>query len=271
MFKFLTHRPLWLNVLVGILLALAVFFLFLVSLKCLTRHGKSATVPSVVGKKYDEAIKTLRKAGFDVEIQDSVYVDTLPPMAVIKQIPEADEIVKANREIYLLVNRFEPPLIEMPNLVSYSFRNAEMVLNNLGLKVGDTTFEPDFAKNIVRKQIYNGQSIAPGAKVRKGSVISLVLGDGVGNKEFAVPAVVGLQFCEFKKRLEGSGILVGAIVLDPDVTDTCSAWIYWQNPERFNDDKQLNHIRSGQTIDVRLQLNKPSPKDSLEHDDVPEL
>ena len=264
MFKFLTHRPLWLNILAGIILALAIFFLFLLSLKCLTRHGKSATVPSVIGKKYDEAIKTLKKAGFDVEIQDSIYVDTLPPMSVIRQIPDADEIVKANREIYLIVNRFEPPLIDMPNLVNYSFRNAEMVLGNLGLKVGDTTFEPDFAKNIVRKQIYNGQIISPGTKIRKGSVVSLVLGDGVGNKEFAVPSVIGMQYCDMKKRLEGSGVLVGAIVLDLDVTDTCSAWIYWQNPERFNEDKKLNHIRSGQTIDVRLQLNKPAFKDSIE-------
>ena len=267
MFKFLTHRPLWLNILAGIILALAIFFLFLLSLKCLTRHGKSATVPSVTGKKYDEAIKLLKKAGFEVEIQDSVYVDTLPPMAVIKQMPEADEIVKANREIILIVNRFEPPLIEMPNLLNYSYRNAEMVLGNLGLKVGDTTFEPDFAKNIVRKQIYNGQIIAPGTKIRKGSVVSLVLGDGVGNKEFAVPSVIGMQFCDMKKKLEGSGVLVGAIVLDPDVTDTCSAWIYWQNPERYDEDKNLNHIRSGQTIDVRLQLNKPARKDSLDNTD----
>lgn len=117
---------------------------------------------------------------------------------------------------------------------------------------------------LLEKQIYNGQIISPGTKIRKGSVVSLVLGDGVGNKEFAVPSVIGMQYCDMKKRLEGSGVLVGAIVLDPDVTDTCSAWIYWQNPERFNEDKKLNHIRSGQTIDVRLQLNKPAFKDSIE-------
>jgi beta-lactam-binding protein with PASTA domain len=263
-FKIITHRPLWVNILAGIILALIIFFLFLLSLKCLTRHGKSATVPSVTGMKYEEAKKMLRQAGFAVEIQDSLYVDTLPPMAVIKQLPEADEVVKANREVYLIINRFEPPLLEMPNLVGYSFRNAEMVLTNIGLKIGDTTFEPDFAKNIVRKQIYKGENISPGTKVRKGSVISLVLGDGVGNREFAVPDITGMTFCDVKEKLEGSGVLIGAIVLDPDVTDTCSAWVYWQNPERFDDDKRINRIRSGQTIDVRLQLDKPSRKDSAD-------
>jgi eukaryotic-like serine/threonine-protein kinase len=263
-FKFITHRPLWVNILAGLVLALLVFFLFLMSLKCLTRHGKSATVPSVAGKKYDEAKKILDKAGFDFEVQDSLYVDTLPPMSVIKQFPEADEIVKSNRTVYLIINRMEPPLVEMPNLVNYSFRNAEMVLANLGLKVGDTTFEPDFATNTVLKQLYDGELMAPGKKIRKGSVISLVLGDGVGKREFAVPIVTGMTFCELKEKLYGTGIVIGAVVADPDVTDTCSAWIYWQNPERFDEDKRINHIRSGQTIDVKLQVDKPSKKDSTD-------
>lgn len=263
MFKFLTHRPLWVNFLAGIFLAFALFFLFLLSLKCLTRHGQSAVVPSVTGKNFEEAGKILRKAGFEVVIQDSVFVDSLPALSVIKQVPDADEIVKTNREVFLVISRVSPPLIEMPNLIGYSFRNAELVLNNLGLKVGDTTFEPDFAKNIVRKQIYNGNAITAGMQIRKGSAISLVLGDGVGSNEFAVPSIVGMQFCDVRKKLDGSGVLIGAVVLDPDVTDTCNAWVYWQNPERFSDSKKLNHIRSGQTIDVRLQLNKPAKTDSL--------
>lgn len=264
MFKFITHRPLWVNILVGIVLAMAIFFLFLSSLKCLTGHGRAATVPSVAGKNYEEAKKMLKKAGFDVEIQDSLYVDTMKPMTVIKQIPDADEIVKRNRTVYLIISRAVPPIVEMPNLVGYSFRNAEMVLKNMDLKIGDTTFKPDFAKNAVLEQLYHGAPISPGTKLRKGSVISLVLGDGVGNREFTVPVITGMQFCDVKEKLEASGIVIGAIVLDADVTDTCSAWIYRQNPERFDDEKKINHIRTGQTIDVWLQLDKPAKKDTLD-------
>ncbi len=264
MFKFITHRPLWVNILVGIVLAMGIFFLFLYSLKCLTGHGRAATVPSVAGKNYEEAKKMLKKAGFDVEIQDSLYVDTMKPMTVIKQIPDADEIVKRNRTVYLVISRAVPPIVEMPNLVGYSFRNAEMVLKNMDLRIGDTTFRPDFAKNAILEQLYHGAPISPGTKIRKGSVISLVLGDGVGNREFTVPVITRMQFCDVKAKLEASGIVIGAIVLDADVTDTCSAWIYRQNPERFDDEKKLNHIRTGQTIDVWLQLDKPAKKDTLD-------
>ncbi|MEP6700162.1 MAG: PASTA domain-containing protein [Bacteroidota bacterium] len=261
MFKFITSRPLWVNILTGILLAVVVFSVFLLSLKWITSHGRSATVPSVTGKNYEEAKKILKKAGFDMDIQDSVYVDTVKPLTVIKQIPDADEIVKSNRTVFLIISRAVPPLVEMPNLVGYSYRNAEMVLKNMDLKIGDTTFKPDFAKNAVLEQIYGGSAIAPGAKIRKGSVISLVLGDGVGKREFTVPVITGMKFGEAKEILEANGIVIGAIVTDANVSDTLNAWIYKQNPERFDDDKRIQHIRSGQTMDVWLQIDKPA-KDS---------
>jgi beta-lactam-binding protein with PASTA domain len=257
MFKFITHRPLWVNILAGILLAFGIFALFILSLNWLTGHGKSATVPSVTGKKYEDAKAALRKAGFDVDIQDSVYVDTLPPLSVIKQIPEADEVVKSSRTVYLIINRSEPPLVEMPNLIGYSFRNAEMVLKNMDLRIGDTIYKPDFAKNAILEQLYKGTTIVPGTKIRKGSTISLVMGDGVGNKEFAVPVVVGKTFKEVKEMLDQTGLGIGAIVADPNVTDTMNAYIYKQNPERFDDSKHILRIRSGQLIDVWLSTNKP--------------
>ena len=257
MLKFITQRPLWVNILTGLILAVLLFAVFLLSLNLITHHGRSSTVPSVTGKKLDEAKATLDKAGFDTEIQDSIYVDSLPPMAVIKQFPDADEVVKSNRTVYLVINRKEPPLIEMPNLIGFSYRNAEMVLKNMDLKIGDTTFKPDFARNAVLEQLYKGNSIAPGTKIRKGSVIALVLGDGIGNQEFAVPSIVGLTFCDARRLLESNGIVMGAVVANPDVSDTCSAYIYWQNPARFDDDKKLQHIRAGQTMDVKLQTEKP--------------
>ena len=256
MFKFITHRPLWINILIGVLLAVGIFSVFLLSLNWLTNHGKSGTVPSVTGKKYEEARKQLRQQGFDVEIQDSIYVDTLPPMAVIKQIPDADEMVKESRTVYLVINRAVPPLVEMPNLVGYSFRNAEMVLKNMDLRIGDTTFKPDFAKNSVLEQFYKGSVIIPGTKIRKGSVISLVLGDGVGNREFAVPTIIGMRFGDAKEMLESNGLVIGAVVAE-GVTDTLNAFIFWQNPERFDEEKKILHIRPGQTMDVKLQVDKP--------------
>ena len=55
MLKIITHRSIWLNILFGIILAVGIFAIFLLSLKWITGHGKSATVPSVTGKKITDA------------------------------------------------------------------------------------------------------------------------------------------------------------------------------------------------------------------------
>ena len=262
MFKYVTHRPLWVNILVGIILALALFFLLLLSLKWLTRHGQAKTVPSVTGKTFEEAEEILEGLGFDVEIQDSIYIDTVAPLKVIRQIPDADEVVKSNRTVYLVINRAVPPMVEMPNLIGYSFRNAEMSLNNFGLRIKDTIYKPDFARNAVLEQLYEGKQIPPGTQIRRGSAVSLVLGTGIGNQEYVVPVITGMKFCDARRMLEEYGIIIGAIVPDPNVEDTCNAYIYRQNPERFDEDRRRLKIRPGQTMDVWLSVDRPS-KDSV--------
>jgi beta-lactam-binding protein with PASTA domain len=257
MAKFITSRPLWVNILTGVILALAILLLFILSLQWLTHHGNSRTVPSVTGKTFEDAKKFLEKEGFDVVIQDSVYVDTLPASGVIRQVPDADATVKVNRTVYLTINRAVPPLVEMPNLVGYSIRNAQMVLKNMGLRIGDTTFKPDFARNSVLEQLYEGNNIAPGTKLRQGSAISLVLGNGVGQYEFAVPVIVGYTLGQAKALLGSNGISIGSVVADPGVTDTLNAYIYWQNPSRYDEDRKVLHIRSGQMMDVRVSAQKP--------------
>jgi eukaryotic-like serine/threonine-protein kinase len=148
MFKFITHKPLWANILAGIIIAVIIFFVFIFSLNWFTHHDQSKTVPQVMGKSFDSAKEILENAGFEVEIQDSIYVDTTKPMQVLKQVPEADEQVKVNRTVYLTINRAVPPMIDMPNIVGYSYRSAEMALRNANLRPGDTTFKPDFNNGI---------------------------------------------------------------------------------------------------------------------------
>lgn len=256
MFKFITHRPLWVNLLAGIIIAVIIFFIFVFSLNWFTHHDQSKTVPQVMGKSFEEAEEILEKAGFEVEIQDSIYVDTTKPLQVLKQIPEADEVVKVNRTVYLTINRAVPPFIEMPNIVGYSYRSAEMALKSSNLRPGDTTFKPDFAKNAVLEQLYKGSVIKPGTKIQMGSIIDMVLGDGVGDRQFVVPSLIGMTYAEAKALLEANGLAFGSTVA-LGISDTLNAFIYRQSPGRFDDERKFRYIRSGQLIDIWLQVEKP--------------
>ena len=257
MFRFVTARPLWVNALAGILLVFLAVVLFMLSLNWCTDHGKTLQIPAVVGMPYDKAKDLLESRGFDVEIQDSVYFDSIPPLNVIKQFPEADAVVKNNRTVYLTVNRVVPPTIEMPQLVNLTFRNAEVTLRQYGLRLGDTIYHQDFAKNAVLDQKYDGVSIKTGTKIQMGSTIDLVLGTGAGAYEFAVPDLFGLTLEEAKTLLQANGLNTGLVIALPDVTDTSAAFVYRQMPPRVTEDGRVNRIRGGQTIDLWLQFEKP--------------
>ncbi|MCD2422903.1 PASTA domain-containing protein [Niabella pedocola] len=256
MFRFITRRPLWVNILAGIILALAVFSIVILSLGWLTHHNDAKTVPPLLGKTLAQAEKILADAGFDLVVQDSIFNDTLKPLQIVRQVPDEYEVVKSNRTVYLTINRAEPPLVEMPNIVGYSLGSAEFALKNMGLKLGDTTFKPDFAKNTVLQQLYNGVAIQPGAKIRQGSRVDLVIGSGLGNA-FLVPNLVGLTYAEAKALLDEKGIGMGSVITSGGVTDSAAAFVYRQNPERFDVEGNARSIRRGQIVDVWLSVERP--------------
>jgi len=238
-------------------LCIVVLFLFLLSLNWITHHGKILKIPSVIGKGLPEAKSTLEKQGFDIEIQDSVYVDSIPALAVVKQFPEADAEVKMNRTVYLTINRAAAPLVQMPQLVGQSFRSAEILLRQTGLKLGDTSFVPDFARNSVKKQLYNGKEITFGTKVPMGAKIDLVISNGISDEAMVVPNLIGMTYGDAKVLMESMQLEFGPRIFNPDVTDSANAYIFRQNPSHFNEDRGLNHIHMGQLVDIWLSKERP--------------
>jgi beta-lactam-binding protein with PASTA domain len=267
--KYITGRPLWINILVALLLLFLIGFLFVWSLDAITQHGVARTVPSVVGKDLEKTRTELEEHEFEVVVQDSVFYDSLAPSVIIKQVPEADAVVKVNRTIYVTINRVVPPDVDMPNLVGYSFRNAESILKNLGLRLGDTSYRIDFAKNSVLEQLYKGTSITPGTKIKTGSPIALVIGSGIGQEDIAVPTLVGLTYSEAKILLEAQGLIAGSVIPTPMVRDTTSAYVVQQSPSPVNEQGKRFRIRPGQMIDLWLDTEPPAT-DSTRNADKPE-
>jgi beta-lactam-binding protein with PASTA domain len=255
--KHITSRPLWVNILIALLLLFLMGLLFFLSLNSITQHGVAISVPSVVGKNVDQVQEAPEAKDFEIVVQDSVYYDSLQPSVIIRQVPEADAVVKVNRTIYVTINRVVPPDVDMPNLVGFSFRNAESILKNLGLRLGDTTLRTDFAKNSVLEQTYKGAPIAPGTKLKVGSAVSLVIGSGVGNEDMAVPKLVGLTYSEAKVLLEAQGLILGPVIPSPMVRDTASAYVVRQSPAPVNEEGKRFRIRQGQMIDLWLDVTPP--------------
>ena len=252
MFRFITTRPFWINLLVAIALVFAIFAFFFMSLGALTKHDDNKKVPDIVGKSTDEAIRILKENGLRVEVQDSVYIDSLPKSSVVKQSPDAQAIVKVNRTIFLTVNRLAAPMVDMPDLRGFSVTSAELLMQNLGLKLGGTSYINDIAKNAVKQQLVNNAEIQPGTKIPVGSTIFLVLGNGAGSESMEVPDIVGMSLDEATDYLQTFKVSIGTINADPNVSDQGSAEIYKQDPPRMNG-AQKNRMKPGQSISVWLR------------------
>ena len=263
MFKFITDKPFWVNLVAAIVIALLFLFLFLKMLGWITRHGQYLQVPAVTGMKTDEAVKLLEKQGFDVYIQDSVFTDTAQRGTVLKQLPDPNATVKVNRTVFITVNRYVPPMIEMPRLEGQTLKFALQIMEQNHLKLEDTVFKPDFMMGSVLEQQYNGLRIPEKTKIQWGSKITLVVGGGLVDKQIPVPSLIGMTFQEAKAYLDDSGIGLGGVGADGIITDTASAYIVWQRPERFDADKILVMIRSGQLMDIRISQEMKVAIDSL--------
>lgn len=267
MFKFITDRPFWVNLLVAIVLSFAILFITLKLLGAITRHGEYLRVPSVIGKNTQEAIKFLEGKGFEVQIQDSVYLDSAKRGIVLKQLPDPNSTVKINRVIFLTVNRVTLPLVEMPALQGKTLNYALEILKRSHLNLGDTSFKPDFMMGSVLEQKYRGNNITSGTTLPWGSRVDLVIGSGLANQKILVPDLLGLTLREAQTVLEQTGLGLAAVIAEPGTSDTLGAYVYKQNPPRYTEDSKAVYIQSGQLVDLWISPLMRTLKDSILIDD----
>jgi beta-lactam-binding protein with PASTA domain len=193
---------------VALLLVLGFFYVYL---PITTHHGETITVPKVTGMKLADLEDYLDERNLAYFVDDSSYNPSVTPFTVLTQDPAPGEKVKEGRKIYLQVAMKNPPVIKMPKLTDGSVKNAQLILKSYDLVVGQIQLVPDLAQNAVLKQLVNGKEIAPGAPIAKGTKVDLVVGDGQGNQEFAVPNLVNMPQDEATTLLVGQGLQVGEI------------------------------------------------------------
>jgi len=245
------YKTFWGSIITIAGICIVLYWIFFASLGWITGHGKELTVPKLEGKTLAQSLQVLEQQGFDVDI-DSTYNPELKPLMVVMQQPEGGTTVKEGRTIFLIVNRQSPPSIPMPNLVNLSYRSAEMLLKSSKLFVGDTIMKPDMAQGAVLAQLFNGKEIAAGTQIPQGSRISLVIGDGLGNKEISVPDLNGMTYPEALAVLSGNNLNY-TVVFDGDITDTTTAVVYSQMPEAVNEFNENVKILEGDNVDIRVK------------------
>lgn len=247
-FSYLTTRSFRTNIIAAILTVFVLLMIAYFSLRYYTKHGEGLHVPSLKGLSFAQAVTKLEQSGLRYEV-DSVYIMDKPPGVVIDQDPDAETFVKDNRTVYLTINKGSAPEVKFPDIEFKSLREVQPLLEGYGLRVGDTTYKSDVSRDVVLSASFGGEEIKTGMTLPKGSRIDLVLGDGRGNEEVDIPALIGLTTDEAKFSLRGSNLLLGTITYEGTITDTANAVIVMQTPLLTD---SITKVKIGTPINIVL-------------------
>lgn len=218
------------GIMFGVLFVICILY-FYIYLPSTTNHGEYVEVPDLKGVNVDDLEGFLKKHNLRFAVNDSAYTDTLPPNSVLRQFPVAGAKVKEHRTVFVSINRITPPTMPMPDLTDGSLVNAEAILKSNELKVGRILYEPSPFKNLVREFRYAGRKIEAGARIPKGSVIDLIVGDGYGPADFTIGTLVGDTYERAVLKLSGWNLHLGKVEIpaDGDTTGT-TPYVYKQSP-----------------------------------------
>jgi beta-lactam-binding protein with PASTA domain len=237
-----------------LILAIGSILLFLIiifySLGFYTHHGEGLPVPKLKGLTIEKAIEILEEKGLRYQINDSIFLIDKPPGFVVEQDPDPNTNVKTNRTIYLIITR-DAPNIKFPDIQGRTYLEVLSILNNYQLKVGDTTYRSDVAKDVVLEALIGGNIVSKGQSISKGSNINLVLGDGLGASEVDIPNLLGLDLSEAKMAILGSSLKLGIISFEGRA-DSINTRVIKQSPSISD---TLSKVSMGTQIDIVLGGN----------------
>lgn len=229
----------------GLILFFGFFFWYL---PWSTNHGETIAVPNLSGMSLEEAISTLDSRSLDYEVSDSTFIPGKAPGTVHSHYPKQQAYVKSGRKVYLTLISYQAPEVSLPNVEGRSYESAKNLLLSVGLQLGQPEYVPAIEEKTVLQVKLNGQVLNVNSRVKKGSLIVLVVGDGLGNQRIDVPSLVGRPLDEIDMLLSGLSVPFNIQPLESGEVPT-SGTVIRQRPEAGA------KIRVGDVVDIWVSPN----------------
>lgn len=205
---FLKEKKFYLNLLIILGLCVVLIWLTFRMLDKYTRHDKVYTMPDFVGQDYREVKREYAK-DFHFILIDSVYPKGQQPGSIYQQDPLPGSKIKKGRNVYAIIVAVTPEKTAMPNLKGISLREAIGRLESSGLEVDHLDYVNYSYKNNIIEQYFQGQPIAEGTELVKGSKIVLSVGIGDDKSNVKVPNLIGKSAEEAKRLLNLASLNLG--------------------------------------------------------------
>ena len=252
------------NILIAIAVVIALAWGTLIYVDYLTHHGETVTIPDLRGSYVEEAEILLSKQGLFPAVIDSVYVPGRKLGTIIDQIPGPNATVKRNRPVYLIINSRQVHQVSLPELNDVSFRQANAMLQSLGLSVASVESAPSDYKDLVVGVKLGGRSLIAGTRIPEGSSLVLVVGNGKGNVKVEVPFLKGMNLEDATQAALAESFVIGTLNYDVPPSGNESEYIiYRQRPAAGSASP------SGTRIELYFSKDKSRVNETFEEDETP--
>jgi beta-lactam-binding protein with PASTA domain len=247
--QFLKDKKFYVNLLIILLLCISLLWLTFRLLDKYTRHDKVYTMPDFIGMDYHEVARQYAH-DFHFFLIDSVYPKGQQPGSIYQQDPLPNSKIKKGRNVYIIIVAETPEKTVMPNLRNLSLRQAIGSLESAGLDVERLDYRESPYKNAILDQYYNGQPIAEGTELVKGSKIVLRVGIGRDKDRVKVPNLIGKPAVEAKRLLNLAGLNLGRESFEDNDS------LQYLCIRRMNPGPSSNSVNLGTSVDLTYHSSR---------------
>ena len=166
-----------------------------------------AVVPNVVGDAYDDAVRTLSRAGFTGQRGESRFSPTAAARQVLQQDPPGGSREKRGTVVTLHVSSGQRTST-VPQVIGDSRQQATLAIGNAGLEMGriELAHSNKPAGQVIAMNPAAGQKLTLPARV------DITVSRGPATSE--VPTLVGQTLPQARTRLQTLGLQVGVVEID---------------------------------------------------------
>lgn len=160
------------------------------------------TVPSLIGKDVNKAREILKQNKLKLKEINQLFSSNFPAGAIISQKPIAGQEKRENTEVEVVVSR-GPQLVRVPSLIGKNQLEAELALEEAGLKLGEilTGSSTDVPEGTVIKQLPEKNT-----QIEMGAVVSITLNNTTENL-VQVPNFINRSLSEVRAELGTLGLV----------------------------------------------------------------
>jgi serine/threonine protein kinase/beta-lactam-binding protein with PASTA domain len=192
----------WAWIVVTIFAALLLFgvgFLFFIPSQPVTR------VPDVTGLTLSEAANRAGEHGLGVKTVRHDYSEVVPLGHIITQDPKPGRSLRRGRDIEVVLSRGKE-MVVVPDLSGKTRIEAEIILEDARLKLGDVYHEPS---SEVPRGLVVRQKPAPNLQIERGATVDLYLSRGQDYVE--MPNFIGRPLVEVQAELASLGLVANMV------------------------------------------------------------